>query len=64
MLGAGVARGVCAEGACVWGFPCFLPGMEDFEFVKRREREMVGGDQAVKVIISRRRRFPWEQTWP
>lgn len=36
-------------------FPCFLPRMEDFEFVKGRERKKVGGDQAVKVIISRRR---------
>ena len=59
-----MGRRFCAEGACVWGFPCFLPRMEDLEFVKGREREKVGGDQAVKVIISRRRCFLWEQTWP
>ena len=39
MLGGGVGRGVCAEGTCIRGFPCFIPEMEDFEFVEGRERE-------------------------
>ena len=39
-----MGRGVCAEGTCVWGFPCFLPEMEDFESLSggEGERRLVG----------------------
>lgn len=49
---------LCAEGACVWGFCrgeclCFLPRVEDFEFMERSEREMDGNQNVIVLILGR-----------